>query len=87
MHIQQIMDFEDGSLSEAQTIDLFQNLVDSGLAWQLQGVYGRTATAMIEAGLVSTERCPHCNVRWFNNPNADPALANMNICWKCAKPV
>lgn len=48
-----IIDFESGNLSEAGTIELFQYLVDTGLAWSLQGSYGRAAKAMIDAGLVS----------------------------------
>lgn len=48
-----IMAYEDGQLDEEEIIDLFQALVDSGLAWQLQGHYGRTATDLISAGLVS----------------------------------
>jgi hypothetical protein len=48
-----IFAYENGELDEEQTIELFQTLVDSGLAWQLQGNYGRTAAAMIGAGLVT----------------------------------
>lgn len=45
-----IMAFEQGELDENGIIQLFQNLIDTGLAWQLQGSYGRTAAALIEAG-------------------------------------
>ena len=47
-----IIAFESGELDQDGVIELFQNLVNSGLAWSLQGSYGRTAKALIEAGLV-----------------------------------
>jgi len=48
-----IMDFEEGSLEENDVIELFQFLVDTRIAWQLQGFYGRTAETLIEAGYVT----------------------------------
>ena len=45
-----IMDYEEGSLEENDVIELFQFLVDTGITWQLQGFYGRTAETLIEAG-------------------------------------
>lgn len=39
--------------SEEQYIGAWQSLVDSGLAWRLQGWFGRTAERMIEEGLIS----------------------------------
>jgi hypothetical protein len=47
-----LLDFESGELDEESTIELFQYLVDTGLAWSLQGFYGRTALDLINAGLV-----------------------------------
>lgn len=45
-----IIAFEQGELDLDETIELFQDLIDSGLAWQLQGSYGRAAARLIEAG-------------------------------------
>jgi len=49
--VDQIIAYENGELSEEETVALFQNLIDSGMAWSLQGSYGRTARMLIEAGL------------------------------------
>ena len=38
--------------SEEQMIEAWQHLVDTGLAWQLQGSFGRTAEALIEQGVI-----------------------------------
>lgn len=48
-----IIEFETGEANDEQVIELFQYLVDTGLAWSLQGSYGRTAQALIEAGFVN----------------------------------
>jgi hypothetical protein len=38
--------------SEEEQIRAWQYLVDTGRAWQLQGWFGRTAMALIEAGVI-----------------------------------
>ena len=47
-----IMSYESGDMSEEDMIVFFQELVDNGMAWTLQGHYGRTAQSLIDAGLV-----------------------------------
>lgn len=46
----QIIAFEQGELGGEETIELFQNLIDTGMAWKLQGSYGRIAAQLIDAG-------------------------------------
>lgn len=49
-NLAKIIAFEEGELDFDEQVELFQELIDSGLAWKLQGTYGRTANALIEAG-------------------------------------
>lgn len=51
--VDQIIDWECGEMSSEDEIEFFQALVDSGLAWQLQGCYGRRAAQLIEEGTIS----------------------------------
>ena len=37
--------------SEEQVIEAWQRLIDTGLAWQLQGWFGRQANRLIEDGI------------------------------------
>jgi hypothetical protein len=52
--IDTVLRYENGDLDDQETIEFFQQLVDTGLAWKLQGHYGRAATRLIEAGLIET---------------------------------
>lgn len=49
----EIIRYENGEMDEAEMIEFFQGLVDSGLAWTLQGHYGRTANDLLQAGLIT----------------------------------
>ena len=42
--------------SEDQVIEAWQHLVDTGLAWTLQGSFGRTAQALIDQGIIEGAR-------------------------------
>jgi hypothetical protein len=45
-----IMDYECGDMQPLEIIPFFQKLIDSGLAWKLQGGYGDQALNLIEQG-------------------------------------
>lgn len=45
-----IIRYEQGDLDHEEVVTLFQELIDTGLAWTLQGSYGRMAIALIRAG-------------------------------------
>lgn len=50
---ERIVMYERGELTDQQTFQLFQELVDSGLITKLQGHYGRLAFQLMEAGLIT----------------------------------
>jgi len=45
-------------VDEATYIAAWQLLIDTGLCWQLQGWFGRTAMTLIEDGVCSPARHP-----------------------------
>ena len=50
--VNEIMDYEAGEISMERFLMLFSELIFSGKAWTLQGHYGRTATDLINAGVI-----------------------------------
>lgn len=54
--IDKLMAFENDQLEHEEVLELFQELVDSGMAWKLQGFYGRTAKHLIEIGSIHPPR-------------------------------
>jgi len=50
-----ILAYEVGELDANKVLELFAYLVRTGLAWQLQGHYGRTAAALIEQGIITED--------------------------------
>lgn len=49
--IDKLIDFENGDLGEAETIDFIQDGINKGWVWSLQGFYGRMANDLISLGL------------------------------------
>lgn len=64
-----IVRYEKGEMSVGETVELFQHLVNTGMAWELQGHYGRTARTLIDHGLVTVEReeSDDPQVSWANS--------------------
>jgi hypothetical protein len=50
-----LITYEEGMLDARETLELFALLVKSGMAWTLQGSYGRTANELIHAGYLTQE--------------------------------
>lgn len=50
LNVEDIIDYENGDMDWDRIVGFFQNLIDSGLAWTLQGTYGRMAQGLIEQG-------------------------------------
>ena len=55
--VDNIIRYESGLMEEEDVILFFQELINTGMAWKLQGHYGRTAMHLIETGL-----CENTNV-------------------------
>ena len=61
-NMQVLFDYEDGKLDTIQSLLLFSELIKSGLVWQLQGHYQRTAQELIQGGYLGfdgepTDKC------------------------------
>lgn len=50
--VTQLQEYEEGKMNQQEVTELFQELVNNGMAWQLQGCYGRTAQALLDAGII-----------------------------------
>jgi hypothetical protein len=50
--VDQLIAYEEGQITEDEQIALFQDLIDSGTCWHLEGHYHRVAATLIEAGLI-----------------------------------
>jgi len=48
-----IIKYEHGELDSIETLKLFSYLINTGLAWQLQGMYGKAAERLINEGIIS----------------------------------
>jgi hypothetical protein len=54
-YIDSIIDYEQGDMTEQEMVYFFAELIKSGIVWELQGHYGRTASALIREGWIDSE--------------------------------
>jgi hypothetical protein len=50
-----IIAYESGEATDEEVLCLFSDLVRTGLAWRLQGHYGRTAERFIRTGMLAAD--------------------------------
>lgn len=48
----QIIDYEAGILEEDEMVEMFEELYETGLLWQLQGHYQRTFQDLVDSGAI-----------------------------------
>jgi len=54
--VDQVIAYESGQMSDEDAVVFFQMLVDTDMAWTLQGHYGRMAMDLIQRGLVTRKK-------------------------------
>jgi hypothetical protein len=52
--VDQLIAYEEGQITGDEEVAFFEQLVQTGTCWQLQGHYQRVAATLIEAGLISS---------------------------------
>tara|TARA_A100001515_G_C4558194_1_gene205710 strand:- start:913 stop:1122 length:210 start_codon:yes stop_codon:yes gene_type:complete len=56
--LKKIIAYEDGTLNDEETIELFQTLVETGIINELQGSYQRMAQYLVDEGLIENANDP-----------------------------
>jgi hypothetical protein len=49
-NVDDIIRYESGEMTPDEVVTFFQGMIDSGVVWELQGSYGRTASYLINNG-------------------------------------
>jgi hypothetical protein len=58
-----MISFEQGETTTDETLELFSHLIKTGMAYSLQGFYGRYAQNLIEAGYINEQGVINENIR------------------------
>lgn len=59
IRVKDIVKWEETGMNSQEEAKFFQNLVNSGQVWRLQGSYGRRAMELIEAGVIMLGKKGH----------------------------
>ena len=51
--VEKIVRFENGEMEEDEVVEFFQELLDTGMIYQLQGSYQRTAQHLLDANMIA----------------------------------
>ena len=57
--VDQILDWESGEMSTEVEAAFFQNLMDEGILYGLQGMYGRRAQELLDTGMIIEKPTKH----------------------------
>ncbi len=68
--VDKIIKYEQGLMEIDETVEFFGELVKTGICWQLQGHYGRTAVRLIDGDFIDR----HGNI--LNETLHNPACPN-----------
>lgn len=60
--VEQLIAYEEGQITGEDEIALFQQLIDTGTCWHLDGHYHRVAATPIEAGLIKPPEKAEANL-------------------------
>jgi len=50
--VDRLIKYENGLMNHGEQVSLLQELVNTGMVWQLQGSYGRAAKHALDAGWI-----------------------------------
>lgn len=53
--IDDVICYEAGGMDSRETLKFFSKLIRTGMAWNLQGSYGKTAQELIECGWIASD--------------------------------
>lgn len=66
INVKDVIAWEQGMMSEEREKRFFQKMVNEGTVWNLQGIYGRRAADLLNAGVIKHAKERHFD--YYGNP-------------------